>query len=356
MKMNKLTLLALSIGLIFTSCTSDDNPVDVIKGDYDNGLLIVNEGNFFQGNASVSYVSNDYSIVENNIFDNVNSRLLGDTAQSMAFSEGLAYIVVNVSQKIEVVDRYTFESIATIDTELVNPRYMAFANGKGYVTDWGDGGSTTDDVVAVINLSTNTVESSISVGEGPEQILAKDGKLYVSHKGGWSTNNIISVIDTATNAVQTVLVNDVPDEMIFNQAGELVVLCEGATQYDANWNLTGHTDGSIVRINVSNNSTVSTLIFNDDKYPSLMAYKDGKLYYQAGSKIYSLTDTATSLPTESIINDSFYGMAVNNNTLYGVKTDFVGGTGDMLIYDLSTKSLTSTKTLKVGAAKIYFND
>ena len=106
----------------------------------------------------------------------------------------------------------------------------------------------------------------------------------------------------------------------------------------------------------SNNSIVSTLIFNDDKYPSLMAYKDGKLYYQAGSKIYSLTDTATSLPTESIINDSFYGMAVNNNTLYGVKTDFVGGTGDMLIYDLSTKSLTSTKTLKVGAAKIYFND
>ncbi len=48
---------------------------------------------------------------------------------------------------------------------------MTFANGKGYVTDWGDGGSATDDVVAIINLATNTVESSISVGEGPEQII-----------------------------------------------------------------------------------------------------------------------------------------------------------------------------------------
>ncbi|MBP0903284.1 YncE family protein [Mariniflexile gromovii] len=355
MKMNKFTLLALAIGLIFTSCTNDDDPVDEIKGVYDNGMLIVNEGNFFQGNASVSYVSNDYSVVENNIFNNVNSRLLGDTAQSIAFTDELAYIVVNVSQKIEVVDRYSFTSIATIDAGLTNPRYMAFANGKGYVTDWGDGGSALDDVVAVIDLATNTVESSISVGEGPEQILAKNGKLYVSHKGGWSTNNIVSVIDAATKTVQTITVNDVPDEMVFNQAGELVVLCEGATQYDANWNPTGHTDGSLVRINVANNSIVSTLIFNNGIYPSLMAYADGKLYYQAGSKIYTINDAATSLPTESIINDSFYGLAVNDNMLYGTKTDFTAGTGDLLIYDLSSKSLTTTKSLKVGAAKIYFN-
>ncbi len=353
--MNKLTLLALFIGLIFTSCTSDDAPVDEIKGEYDNGIIILNEGNFYHGNASVSFVSNDYATVENSVFYNVNSTLLGDTAQSIAFTDELAFIVVNVSQKIEVVDRYSFTSTATIDTGLTNPRYMAFANGKGYVTDWGDGGSATDDVVAVINLSTNTVESSISVGVGPEQIIAKDGKLYVSHKGGWSTNNIVSVIDTVTNAVQTITVNDVPDEMLFNQAGELVVLCEGATQYDANWNVTGHTDGSIVRINVANNSIVSTLVFNDGIYPSLMAYSDGKLYYQAGSKIYTITDSATSLPTESIISDSFYGLAVNDNMLYGTKTDFTAGTGDLLIYDLSSKSLTTTKSLKVGAAKIYFN-
>jgi YVTN family beta-propeller protein len=353
MKMNKLTLLALTIGFIFTSCTTDNDDIVEVRGDYENGILISNEGGFFKGNASVSYVSNDYSLVENNIFNNVNSRLLGDTAQSMAFLDDLAYIVVNVSQTIEVVNRYTFQSVATIDTGLTNPRYMAFANGKGYVTDWGDGSITTDDVVAVINLTTNTVESSIRVGEGPEQILAKDGKLFVSHKGGWNINNIVSVIDTATNGVQTITVDDVPDEMILNDAGNLVVLCEGANQ---DWKVPAIiTTGAITQINTSNNSIVSTLHFADGLHPSLMAYSDGTLYYQVSGKVYSMTDTTTSLPTTSVINDSFYGMAVKNNTLYGTKTDFTAGTGEMLIYDLATKTLKTTKTLKVGAAKIYFN-
>lgn len=353
MKMKKLTLLALAIGFIFTSCTNDDDPVIEIRGDYENGILILNEGNFNSGNASVSFVSNDYSIVENSIFKNVNSRLLGDTAQSIAFNEGLAYIIVNVSQKIEVVDRYTFKWIATIDTGLTNPRYMAFANGKGYVTDWGDGGSKTDDVIAVINLKTNTVESSISVGEGPEQILFENGKLFVSHKGGWNTNNIISVINSTTNAVQTIKVTDVPDEMIINNAGNLVVLCEGANQF---WLTPPNvTTGAIIKINTSNNSIISTLSFAENNHPNLMAYSNGSLYYQVSGKIYKIADSATSLSTTSVMNDSFYGMAVNNNTFYGTKTSFGAGTGEILIYDLATSTLNATKTLKVGAAKIYFN-
>ncbi|WP_243652250.1 YncE family protein [Mariniflexile fucanivorans] len=351
--MNKLTLLALTIGIIFTSCTNDDDPVDVIKGEYDNGIIVLNEGGFYQGNASISYVSDDYSTVENSVFYNVNSKLLGDTAQSIAFLDDLAYIVVNVSQTIEVVNRYTFLSVATIDTGLTNPRYIAFANGKGYVTDWGDGGSTTDDVVAVINLTTNTVESSIPVGEGPEQILSKNNKLYVSHKGGWSTNNIVSVIDTATNGVQTITVDDVPDEMILDEAGDLVVLSEGANQY---WLTPAvETPGAITKINTTDNSIISTLTFEAGVHPSLMAYSDGKIYYQVSGKVYSITDSATSLSTTSIIDDSFYGMAVNNNTLYGTKTNFTAGTGEMLIYNLATNTLNTTKTLKVGAAKIYFN-
>lgn len=353
MKTNKLILCALAIGIIFTSCTSDNDDAIEIRGDYENGILISHEGNFNSGNASVSYVSNDYSIVENTIFNNVNSKPLGDTAQSVAFNEGLAYIIVNVSQKIEVVDRYTFKSVGTIDTGLINPRFMAFANGKGYVTDWGDGGSASDDVVSVINLKTNSIESTISVGEGPEQILMKDDKLYVSHKGGYNTNNIISVINTATNAVQTISVNDVPDEMIINQAGHLVVLCEGANQ---DWLTPANiTPAAITTINTSTDSVIQTLEFDDNLHPNLMAYNNGELYFQVSDEIYSMTDNATSLPETSVINDSFYGMAVKNNTLYGVKTDFNKGTGEMLIYDLSSKELKATKTLKVGAAKIYFN-
>lgn len=355
MKSNKLKVLGLAVITLFSSCSNDEDDVVIPKGDYEDGIIISHEGNFGQGNASISFVSDDFLTVENNVFSNVNSTLLGDTAQSMAFSDELAYVVLNVSNKIEVVNRYTFESVATINTGLVNPRYMAVSNGIGYVTNWGDGGDATDDYIAVIDLATNTIINTISVEEGPERIIEDDNQLFVSHKGGWSVNNIVSVIDAETNDVETITVDDVPDEMIINDEGNLVVLCEGATQYDASWNVTGHTDGSIVKIDVSDNSIISTLSFNEDIYPSLMAYSGGEIYYQAGGAIYSLLDGATSLPTTSIISDSFYGMSVDNDMFYGVKTDFFAGTGELLIYDLTSNSLNATETLNVGASKIYFN-
>jgi hypothetical protein len=35
---------------------------------YDNGVLILNQGGFGHGDASLSYVSNDYVTFQNNIF------------------------------------------------------------------------------------------------------------------------------------------------------------------------------------------------------------------------------------------------------------------------------------------------
>ena len=354
MKMNKLTLIALAIGFIFTACTSDDTitPVEP-RGDYENGILISSEGNFGQGNASVSYVSNDLSTVENNIFNNVNNELLGDTAQSMTFLGNLAYIVVNVSQKIEVVDRFTFQSVGTIDSGLVNPRYMTIVNNRGYVTDWGDGTSDTDDVVAIIDLTSNTVTGTISVGEGPEQIVSNGSSIYVSHKGGFGVNNIISRINVITETVTTIPVNDVPDDMAFDNSGNLVVLCQGANLF---W-LTPpvETPASIVKINTINSTVSSTLEFPTGIHPELMTYGNGKTYFHHSDKIYALNDSDTTLPTTSIIDTPLYGFSVNNSTLYGVKTDFLAGTGELIVYDLSSNTLTDTKALSVGAAKVYFN-
>lgn len=354
MKMNKLTLIALAIGFVFTACTSDDTPQTVApRGDYENGILISHEGNFGQGNASVSYVSNDLTTVENGIFNNVNNELLGDTAQSITFLGNLAYIVINGSQKIEVVDRFTFQSVGTISTGLVNPRYMTIVNNQGYVTDWGDGSSATDDVVAIINLSTNSVSGTISVAEGPEQILASGNSIYVSHKGGWGVNNIISRINAITETVTTIPVNDVPDDMALDNSGNLVVLCQGA---DLFW-LTPpvETPASIVKINTVNSTISSTLEFPDGIHPELMTYGGGKTYFHHSDKIFALNDSDTTLPTTSIIDTPLYGFSVNSNTLYGVKTDFVAGTGELIVYDLSSNTLTDTKTLSVGAAKVYFN-
>src|SRR5690606_28464601 len=104
---------------------------------YQYGYFVLNEGTFGNADASVTFIG-DNGVVHPDIFQTVTGNPLGDLAQSMAFEGDNAYIVVNGSNKIEVVNRFTFESEATLSSSLENPRYIAFANGKGFVSNWGD--------------------------------------------------------------------------------------------------------------------------------------------------------------------------------------------------------------------------
>ncbi|MEP3838446.1 MAG: DUF5074 domain-containing protein [Algibacter sp.] len=357
MKINKLLVLALLTSIFISSCSedSDDTPV-VPKGNYENGLLISHEGNFGQGNASVSFVSDDLLTVENNVFSNVNGSPLGDTAQSIAFSDEFAYVVLNVSNKIEVLNRYTFESVATINSGLLNPRYMTVSNGKGYVTNWGDGGDSTDDFVAIIDLDTNTVSNTIQVGEGPEYILENEYLLYVSHKGGWGVNNIISVIDISDNNVGTIEVNDAPGAMALDSNGNLVVLCSGANQY---WLTPAvETLASITRISTNNSAILDVMEFAQGEHPSIMTHDDDdELFYVLNGEVYELDDSSDVLPTSAILDVSSisaYGISVDDDTLYVANSNFTEES-DLLIYDLDSASLIETVELSIGAAKIYFN-
>ncbi len=109
MKLNKLMLALFAGSLLFTSCSdNDDTSNDMPLGAYDNGILVLNEGNFGMGNAKISYISNDFGTLQNDIFNVVNPGMsLGDTGQDIGFYGDLAFIVLNVSNTIEIVNRYT---------------------------------------------------------------------------------------------------------------------------------------------------------------------------------------------------------------------------------------------------------
>lgn len=353
MNTRKIALLFLSVALLFTSCSNDDdvNPPAPL-GDYENGILISHEGNFGQGNASVSFTSYDLVTVENNIFSSVNANPLGDTAQSISFNGDLAYIVLNVSNSIEVVNRYTFESVATINTGLNNPRYIAFANGKGYVTNWGDGGVATDDYLAVIDLNTNTLNGqTISVEEGPEEIIASDDTIYVAHQGGFGQNNVISVINTSTDVVATTLtVGDVPNSMQLDANGDLWVLSGGKPSWTGD-----ETAGQLSKINTSDNS-ITTIGFGATEHPNHLALDNGTLYYYMSGSVYKMASSATTLPTTAEITGlSFYGMTVNNSILYGVDAADFTSNGNIFAYDLSSNTLSNSATVNIIPGGIYFN-
>lgn len=318
---------------------------------FENGLLVLHEGNFFGGNASVSFISEDLSTVTNGIFSNVNNRALGDVAQSVAFNGDLAYIVVNNSQTVEVVNRYTFESQGTVDAGLLNPRYIAFANDKGYVTNWGDGTNPDDDYVAVLNLETLTVESTIAVPEGPEWILNNEGTLYVAHQGGFNQNDIISVIESSSNSVGTpITVADRPNSMhLVND--DLWVLSGGNPAFTGN-----ETAGQLDKIDVTTNMVETTFEFTQTEHPNYLSVDGDSLYYLLDGNVFKIDVSDTVLPeSPEIVGISFYDMTVNNGVLYGVDAKDFASEGSLEVYNLSDNSLVESLGVSIIPGAVYIN-
>ena len=264
MKITKSIFKLFVLSLVFTSCSNNDEEFPEITGNYKDGIIVSAEGSFKSKDGSISYVNENLNrLATNFIYTGVNNAQLGGLIQSIAFSDTEAYIILNDVNTIIVADRYTFKKITEINTGLANPRYMAISNGKGYVTNWGATNYTTnDDYLAVIDLSTNTLEAStISLSYGVEQIVASNNKLYITHQGAYSSNNIVSVVDlSAGNTVTEIEVNDNPDEMFFDVSGNLIVLSEGKPlSYggaDTNYAVLTSTTSSILFItgNSSSNS------------------------------------------------------------------------------------------------------
>jgi hypothetical protein len=354
--MKKIILSSFVMLLLVFSCSNDDDMTSSTPlGDYEDGILIVGEGGFTTS-GTVSFVSNDLMTSENGVFFNVNAEDIGSFFQSIGFNDSSAYLVVD-NGTITVANRYTMEKTGAITAGLSSPRYIAFSNGKGYASNWGDPNDTADDFIAVIDLVSNTVETTIPVSFGPEQVMASGNKLFVSHKGAYGINNLVSVINTNDNSVDTIALDDKPDEMIINNAGNLVVLSEGATLYDMDFNVIGHTGASLNTINISDNSVMSTLSFEESEHPSLMSYDNGTLYYVLANKVYSLTDSDVVLPSNSIIDLTVgyaYGMGVKDNSLYINDASF-SGQSSFVVYDLNSLTMTNSFDVALAASKIYFN-
>jgi YVTN family beta-propeller protein len=357
MKISKLLLSIFLLSVLLVSCNDDDDEPQLPKGDYENGVLVSGEGSG-AGAGSVYFYADDYITTEKQIYKKVNGFELGTYLQSMAFDDSRAYIVVDNQNTVTVINRYTFEKLGAITTGLEVPRYMTVYKGKGYITNWGNTTDDSDDFIAVVDLTTYEVTSTVSVGNGPERIIADNGKLYVSHKGAWTTNNIISVIDTNTLTSTEITVNDNPDELFIDNSGHLIVLCEGLTlSYNPDWTPKEKTPVSITKINTNSNEISSELIFGDGQYPSYLTCDGNEYYYNLGNKIYSINQSSTTLPASELIDislENLYGIAVKNGNLFVLDASYTAES-DLNIYDLTSKNMIKTFKAPIGASKIYFN-
>ena len=352
--MKKYSILLLVFTLTFFACKKDEPKEDIPETD-GPFYYVSNEGAFSYGNSSVSRYDVKGEIV-NDVFKKANGRRPGDILQSIARANGKVYMMVNASNKIEVAMQKTLDEVGVIQG--VNlPRYMVVtSNSRAYVSAWGNNGQ-----IYVIDLLKDQVSDSISVGNGPEKMLASDGKVYVCNSGGFGNDSVLSVIDQTSNKViSSLVVGDNPIDIVKGQAGTIWILCKGKILYDANYQIIGHTPSYLVQTNMAAQSILKKVKISDDKHPShLEINPDGNfLYYGAGfgfSGIYRYDITNNNLESTPLISRDFYGFNIEpiNNQIFAFELTSFTVLGKMIIYGLDGQ-MKKEYTVGVGPNGVCF--
>jgi len=348
--MKKIVFFAIAV-MFFASCSNDDNnQQEYVPAAFEKGILVTNEGPFNNGSGNITFISEDYSTVAQNIFRNVNGYALGNIVQSMGFLDNNAYIVVSNSQKIEIVNRYTFQSLDSITNGLDNPRYFVTVGGnKGYVSNWGDPNDYADDYLAVVDLRTNEITSTISVPFGPERMVVYNNKIYVAHQGAYGQNNLISVI-SGTTVESTIMVGDVPNSMVVS-GNSLYVLCGGKPSYTGT-----ETAGSLVKVDLSSGQVSQTYTLGTTQHPTSLTIDGANLFYNLDGKVYKVDTASISLPGADIIDGNFYTLQAKEGKLYAADAKDFASKGSLIIYDLSNNQQIQDFQTGIVPGGIYFNE
>ncbi|MBN2521425.1 MAG: hypothetical protein JXB17_13005 [Bacteroidales bacterium] len=355
MKRKKFFMLCIVVSLLIVTCEKDGENEN--NTGYSKGVLITNEGAYGNNNGSISYFSKDSSKIINNLFCSINKRMLGDVVQSVGIANNKAFIVVNNSQKIEVVNLETFESIGTI-FGVSYPRYFLKTDDtKAYLTNGNMQGT-----IYIINLMELKIKDSINVGYGPERLIESNGFIYIANSGGWGIDSTISVIDPENDEViENIIVGDCPVDLIKDKNNDIWVLCKGKVIYDfVTYEVIEETESKLVRISGNDHSvkdeiTIGTI--GDYFNPTQLSVNRSEeiIYFAESDGIYFYDINSSELSDSPVILNSFYGFGIDSedDIIYGLEAASFASSGYLFRYKLNGELIDSFKT-GIGPNNVIF--
>ncbi|MCW8896738.1 MAG: YncE family protein [Flavobacteriales bacterium] len=295
--------------LIFSSCKKEEfGPQcinceeNAISPSIQNDVIIVNEGNFGFGNASLSLYNSTSKTVHNSIFQQANNYPLGDVAQSAYCFEKKIYTVINNSSKIEVIDKSNFSSIATI-TGFDSPRYFLPINSsKAYVSN------IFSNKIDIINLTNNTISGSITTSSNwTEKMLVFNDTVYVCDM---SNNKLILINKTNNQIIANISVGIQPNSLILDKNNKIWIMCDGGFN-EAN--------AQLIKFNPNIRTVEQTFVFSNisDSPSNLIIDSSKENLYFINNHIYKMNINDMSLPSSSWVSNNgevFYSLGIHPTT------------------------------------------
>lgn len=299
--MKQATILLLALVWLQACKKGMDDTIPQVEGVY-----TVDEGLFNFGNADISFYNPETNEVTTGLFRKANGYNLGDVAQCLYVKDTLGFIVVNNSQKIELVSIPSFKSIRTIGIPGSSPRYIQPINDHiAYVTE------LYAKKIHVIDYQTGTVLQQItSPTDWTEHIIQMGDNLLIEGKElDASTTNNAGLVVLNTNS------NSITNNIKLNAANTNGIVID---KYSRVWvaksaNTALSLAAKFYCLDASYSVVDSIVFSNGDKPNTITINKAGdRIYYltDEGVKAVSIEDKA---PTLLILSNNryFYGLSID---------------------------------------------
>lgn len=345
-------IVAIFTLLVLFSCKKEEELPEPTPGDFDNGILVLNEGLFQQNNASISFYSSANATSTFEAFKAVNNRGLGDTANDWVTFENngskFVAVAVDVSSQIEILSANKLTSITQIP--LFNgglsrsPRSVVITNGKIYSANF-------DGTVSVHNLNTFEEMTVLPVGENPNSLTLSNGKIYVANSGGLNAPNYDSTLTVIDATADTILydINAAINMTTVIAAPNNQIFARSSGNY-------ANVNPSVLKIDTQNDIILDTININ---MAAMKIYQNELYYIDADLLSVSKMNLSALNPSAPIVDlsgfNTPYAMDIHNGQIYVSDANNYVNSSIVRVYDLNGL-FQYEFTAGLNANNFVFND
>ncbi len=335
LKFNQLLgVIALSIFLFSCENSAPEKPIGV----YEQGILIMNEGNFGTNDGEIYHLDPSTQTLKPNVFEVENLRPFAGLLEDMIRVDDRMFLVANTG-KVEIVDAGTFKSLGAVVGGLDQPRSLDVVGSKLFISDYGpydENYATPDSYVAVVDgLNGGVVTKKIKVSNKPEDLFAFGKYIFVAG----SEEGKIEIIDAEKEEVIKTLEVDGHPSQFFEIDGTLWLYSIGSDEvYFQSFHMDNFTKRTTNALPVAN-ATGRIAIGNDDLY--YLTTSSGWPDYVDGVSRVSVL--GPELDLNWISGSGFYGIGFDKtrDELYLSNSNGFQGNGTITVYDKDASALRS---------------